>query len=163
MSTLHAQPYDLHAAGFYFESLEEFDAKSSALRNEFGQPVEEFEIQFIDGDNANLFEVAGINQANLELWFDQIEDLDENTAEAVEFLMSNNGYDLATAIDKADDVQVFEGSLIEYAQDLVSDCYDLPEIAECYFDYESFARDLQIGGDVAEIRPGVWCVNPHDL
>ena len=29
---------------------EEYNAKADALRNDYGQPVEEFEIQFIDGD-----------------------------------------------------------------------------------------------------------------
>lgn len=48
--TLHAQPYDITATGFYFSTAEEFDEKVSKLTNDFGDPVEEFEIQFIDGE-----------------------------------------------------------------------------------------------------------------
>ena len=51
MTQLHAQPYDLSATGFYFEAVEEFDAKAKANRNDYGQQVEEYEIQFIDGDD----------------------------------------------------------------------------------------------------------------
>ena len=63
--TLHAQPYDLAAAGFHFENAEEFQAKSRALRNDYGEPVEEFEIQFIDGEDVDcqLAKAIGVNQA----------------------------------------------------------------------------------------------------
>ena len=44
----------------------------------YGNLVEEFEIQFIDGDNAQLFEACGINQANLNRWFDDIEFLQDH-------------------------------------------------------------------------------------
>ena len=50
MAQLHAQPYDISANGFYFETAEEYAAKANALRNDYGDPVEEFEIQFIDGE-----------------------------------------------------------------------------------------------------------------
>ena len=67
MATLHAQPYNLDAVGFYFESAEEFTTKAEGLTDCHGLPVEEFEIQFIDGDtgDAQLFEVCGINQTGL--------------------------------------------------------------------------------------------------
>ena len=53
MTILFAQPYDISASGFYFESFDDYLAKSSSLKNGFGQPVEEFEIQFIDGEDIN--------------------------------------------------------------------------------------------------------------
>ena len=49
MTTLFAQPYDISACGFYFETADEFTAKAIAATNDYGDPVEEFEIQFIDG------------------------------------------------------------------------------------------------------------------
>ena len=48
MTQLFAQPYDISAAGFFFGNLEEYETKSEMLRNAYGEPVEEFEIQFID-------------------------------------------------------------------------------------------------------------------
>lgn len=165
MSKLFAQPYDLHATGFYFESEEEYDTKSNELVNEFGQPVEEFEIQFIDGDNPKLFEAAGINQSNIDVWFNEFDHIsdDDDEARAIRFLMDHMGYDARTALDKADEVQVFEGTRTAYAEEFVGDAYELPEIAQRYFDYESFGRDLELGGDIVEIEHEVWCTNPHDL
>lgn len=65
--TLHAQPYDLTAAGFYFSTTEEFDEQASKLTNDFGDPVEEFEIQFIDGEriDCELAKAIEINQGNV--------------------------------------------------------------------------------------------------
>ena len=39
---LHAQPYDISAVGFYFDSFEDYAEKASNLRNDYGDPVEEF-------------------------------------------------------------------------------------------------------------------------
>ena len=53
MTKFHAQPYDISATGFYFESAEEFSAKLSKAVNDYGDPVEEFEILFIDDDSTD--------------------------------------------------------------------------------------------------------------
>lgn len=37
-------------------------------------------------------------------------------------------------------------TLEEVAEQIVDECYDLPEIAQRYFDYEKFARDLSFDG-----------------
>ena len=65
--TLFAQPYDLAAAGFYFEDIETFQTKSKALRNDYGEEVEEYEIQFIDGDalDCALFKALSVHQGNV--------------------------------------------------------------------------------------------------
>jgi len=79
MTTLHAQPYDISATGFYFENAEEFEQKSSTLRNDYGDPVEEFELQFIDGENidSELAKAWEINQANYAHFFDAVDEWDE--------------------------------------------------------------------------------------
>jgi hypothetical protein len=46
----HAQPYSLDAQGFYFTDMNECQAKFDANRDCFGLLVEEYEIQFINGD-----------------------------------------------------------------------------------------------------------------
>ena len=51
MTQLHAQPYDISAQGFYFDTAEEYRQKAAKNRNDFGGIVEEYEIQFIDGDS----------------------------------------------------------------------------------------------------------------
>jgi hypothetical protein len=50
MTTLHAQLYDISANGFYFETAAEYNEKARKLVNSYGQPVEKFELQFIDGE-----------------------------------------------------------------------------------------------------------------
>lgn len=42
---LYAQPYDISAEGFYFRSPAEYDKNIEELKNHYGQPVEEFEIE----------------------------------------------------------------------------------------------------------------------
>lgn len=78
-TTLHAQPYDLAAAGFYFESAEEYAEKSAALRNEYGDPVEGFEIQFIDGDDIDcaFAQAVGLFQGNIAAFFTAIEEWED--------------------------------------------------------------------------------------
>ena len=51
MAQLHAQPFDISANGFYFKTAEEYATKANALCNDYSDPIEEFEIQFIDGED----------------------------------------------------------------------------------------------------------------
>ena len=80
MTTLHAQPYDLAASGFYFDSAESYAAQAATLRNDYGQRVEEFEIQFIDGEtlDAQLFAALSVNQANLGAFFEAVAAWDDD-------------------------------------------------------------------------------------
>lgn len=153
-TTLYAQPYNMDANGFYFHSYEEYETKSENLRDRFGNVVEEFEIQFIDGDDAELFEACGINQSNLSTWFDDIEDKDEHEKIALYFLMGTLGYNLDQAMDKIEDVIIFEGDAKEAAEELFDECYahTIPENLRFYFDMDKFARDLEIGGDFNEFQ-----------
>lgn len=148
-TTLYAQPYNMDAQGFYFHSFEEYETKSENLRDRFGNVVEEFEIQFTDGDDAALFEACGINQSNLATWFDDIEDKDEHEKIALYFLTGELGYTLDQAIDKVEDVIIYEGDAKEAAEELFDECYahTIPENLRFYFDMDKFARDLEIGGD----------------
>ena len=147
-----AQPYNLDAHGFYFRTFEDYERKADALRDRYGNPVEEFEIQFIDGDDGALFDACGINQSNLSTWFDDIEGRDEHEKVALYFLTGVLGYALDAALDKMDDVMLFHGDAQEAAEELFDDCYarEIPDHLRCYFDIEKFARDLEIGGDFNE-------------
>lgn len=71
MTQLFAQPYDISATGFYFETAEEYKKNATALRNEYGDPVEEFEIQFIEGEfiDCDLAKAIGLNQVNFTRFF----------------------------------------------------------------------------------------------
>ncbi len=152
--TLYAQPYNRDAQGFYFHSAEEFESKSENLQDRFGCPVEEFEIQFIDGDDAELFDACGIDQCNLSSWFDEIEVLDDHEKISLYFLIGVLCYSLDSAMEKIDEVSVFHGDAQEAAEELFDDCYAhaIPDNLRFYFDMEKFARDLEIGGDFNEFE-----------
>jgi len=152
MSTFFAQPYNLDAVGFYFETLEAYSEKSENLLDAFGNPVEEFEIQFIDGDDCELFSVCGINQGNLQTWFETVADLSDQEKTALFYLRSVLGYNLENALDKLEDVNLSEGNLKDVAETLFDEFYlnDVPESVRAYIDYEKYARDCEIGGDLYE-------------
>ena len=167
-TTLFAQPYSLDANGFYFHTLEDYEQQVENLRDRFGSPVEEFEIQFIDGENADLFEACGINQSNLSTWFDDIEDKDDDEKIAIYFLTGTLGYSLADAMNKVDDVIIFQGDAKEAAEELFDECYahEIPENLRFYFDMDKFARDLEINGDFSEFTfagKTLTCTNAASL
>lgn len=152
MSTFFAQPYSLDAVGFYFDTLEAYGEKSERLLDTFGNLVEEFEIQFIDGDDCELFSACGINQGNLYTWFETIIDLSDQEKTALFYLRSVLGYNLENALDKLEDVNLSEGNLKDVAETLFDEFYlnDVPESVRAYIDYEKYARDCEIGGDLHE-------------
>jgi hypothetical protein len=153
MTTLHATPYNIDAVGFYFESLDEYIDKSSSLLDRFGNVVEEFEIQFIDGENAQLFIACGINQSNLKKWFEEIECLEDYEQLSL-FVLLSAGYNLENAMDKLDEPCISECSLKDAATELFDECYagSIPENLKSYIDYDAFARDVEIGGDMVEFE-----------
>jgi len=166
MTTYHAQPYSLDATGFYFDSLDDYEAKYEANKDVFGAPVEEYEIQFIDGAGAELFNALGIDQSTLELWFDRAEDLDKNEQAALSYLTGEClGMDPYDALDMIDDVCLFEGTAKDYAEEYFEEVYpDLPQTLRNYIDIESFARDLELNGDIYEFNHEgtVYVVTNHN-
>jgi len=154
MTTLHAIPYNPDATGFYFESAADYKTKSSTNLDRYGNLVEEYEIQFIDGDDAQLFEVCGINQTNLELWFDQIEMMQDHEKVNLYYLVAMFGCDLNQALEKLYDPCISESSLQDTAEDLFDECWlnSVPESVRYYIDYEKFARDCRLSGDLVEFE-----------
>lgn len=153
MTTLYARPYDISATGFYFETYEEYLEKSEALLNAYGHKVEEFEIQFSDGELRQLFDACGINQSTLETWFSTIEALSNSEQVALFYLMSNGiCKDLEQALEKLGDVSISGCALKDAASELFNDCYlhEVPGSVRNYIDYELFARDCELSGDMCE-------------
>lgn len=166
--SLYANPYNFDAKGFYFSSYEEYTEKQTSCFDSFGQQVEEFEIQHIDGAG-DFAHILPPDQSNLEEWLEQAKEFDllsEDEQQAVKWLVEDIGKDMNEAIEKAGDVCIFTGTREEYAQEFVDDCYDLErkmgDLAQ-YFDYDAFGRDLELSGDIVEISFRVWVTNPHDF
>ena len=169
-TSFFAQPYDLSAQGFYFSTFEEYEEKSDTNVNSFGQPVEEYEIQVIDCDSDFSKHVAP-DQSNLEQWIEwegQYDDLSRMEQYAFEYLcdVKGKGADIDDIFSSIDDVIVFEGSKTDYAYEVVNDIYDIEKMLgdlSSYFDYESYARDLECNGDIVEVAYNVWVVNANSL
>ena len=156
MTQLHAQPYDISATGFYFETAEDYDAKAKALQNDYGDKVEEFEIQFIDGEriDCDLAKAIGLNQANFAQFFDCVDDWDEGQKQQVIIAVGECGYafDASTAPNNFD-VEIYEiDTMRELAEQFVDEGLfgEVPESFQFYIDYDAIARDLAV--DYSEIK-----------
>ena len=153
-TTLHATPYNIDATGFYFNNFEDYETKSSSHLDAYGAVVEEYDIQLIDCDDAQLFLACGINQANLNVWFDDIESsLDEHEKVSLYYLLKN-GYDLTQALEKLEEPNITQCDLKDAAEELFDACYahEIPETLRYYFDMQKWARELEIGGDFVEFE-----------
>jgi len=150
----HATPYDLSATGFYFTDYDDYFEKAAKHYNAYGQHVEEYEIQLIDGDNAALFKALSVNQANLDLWFNKFEQLDHERAVKAIYLAEYLGEPMDAIIDKLDDVCLYAGTPEQFAENYLEETGMielLPENLRYYFDYEAYARDMLYNGDITEV------------
>ena len=151
MTTLYAQPYDVSATGFYFDSIEDYEHKSAELVNHYGQPVEEFEIQFVEGDelDAQLAEAINVNQANQAKFFELVETLDEHKKITLIIAVGECGYSFDPDSTSPDDfdLDLYEmDSMRALAEHFVDEGLmgEIPERLLMYFDYDALARDLAI-------------------
>src|ERR1035437_3910261 len=106
MTTLCATPYNIDASFFYFDSIDEYDNKSKCHLDRYGNDVEEYEIQLIDSNDSDLFMACNINQANLNVWFDQIEVLQDHEKVSLYYLVAVAGYSLDQAMEKIDEPSI---------------------------------------------------------
>lgn len=154
MTTLHATPHNRDAAGFYFESLDDYQAKVEIHLDRFGNFVEEFEIQFINGDDSELFNACSINQSNLDTWFDVIDLMTDAEKLNLYYLVGTAGYHLEQALDKVDEPSIYYGKLLDAATELFDECWlpSVPDNVKYYIDYKKFAHDCQLGSDMCEFE-----------
>lgn len=96
--------------------------------------------------------------------YSNIDDINE-VAEALEdheseftALMEVCSYTDALKYLESENYTFYEGMTMEdVAYEIVEECYELPEIAQRYFDYAAFARDLGFDG-YTETSSGVICL-----
>lgn len=158
MTQLHAQPYDLAANGFYFESLEEYQRKAKANRNDYGDPVEEYEIQFIDGEpiDCDLARAWGVNQANINGYLEAVGTWTDHDKRTFIIAVGEAGYsfDCETVVPNDFDVDLYHvESMAELAEQFVEEGLfgDIPDHLARYIDMDAIARDLAIDYTETEI------------
>ena len=89
---------------------------------------------------------------NIQEWNDLCNEayaLEEYEAEEIAAAVEAWGYSFKEALERQQRgcFIFYPGrDLEELAEELITDCYDLPEFALRYFDYEAFARDLRFDG-----------------
>ena len=89
----------------------------------------------------------------------EADSLEEWEAEEIAAAIEAYGYSFAEALDRQQRgcFTFYPGhDLEEVAEEIINECYDLPEFALRYFDYEAFARDLSFDG-YTETKYGVIC------
>ena len=157
-TVLYAQPYDLSAAGFSFEDAEDYATKAAACRNAYGERVEEFEIQFIDGEaiDAALADAAGLHQGNLSSFFEALAHWDKQDKLAVIIAVGECGYafDWVSNTPSDFEVDIYEDmSLRELAAEFVDEGLfgEVPERVQFYLDYDAIARDLAMDYTETEV------------
>ncbi|MEW7986730.1 MAG: antirestriction protein ArdA [Candidatus Thiodiazotropha sp.] len=161
MTTFYAQPYSIDHTGFYFDSMEDFEQGMEKL-NALG--CEEVEVQYIEGEPglSRLAKAAGIDQATIGLWFEELEDLDNHEVDQLCFLL-DRGFDLEDALSRYEYVHIFYGTAADYAQELIEETSDIPDNLRYYIDYEAIARDMGYNGEIEEIEREIIVTNAYEL
>ena len=109
----------------------------------------------IDQELGDVHEMDSITEWNERC--QEADNLEEWEAEEIAAAIEAYGYTFAEALDRQQRgcFIFYPGQdLEEVAEDLINECYDLPEFALRYFDYEAFARDLSFDG-YTETKYGV--------
>lgn len=151
MTQFYAQPYDVSATGFYFEDEASLSTGLKAARNDFGEPVEEFEIQFIDGESIDCFlaKAWGINQANIIRFMEIVDVWDEDQKTRFILAVGEAGYSFDPDSVEPDNFDVdiyYLRSMTALAEEFVHEGLfgEIPEQLAHYIDYEAIARDLEM-------------------
>lgn len=162
MTRFFAQPYDLHANGFYFDDSEEFQDKVSKVKNDFGDLVEEFEIQFIDGDDieAQLFKVLSVGQWNIAAFIEVNDSWSDEDKIKLICAVGDCGYDFEIGKDNPEqfDIDIYVGvTMRELAEQFIDEGLfgEIPESIQSYIDYDAVARDLSM--DYSEMNIAGKC------
>lgn len=150
-TTYYAQPYDLDARGFYFRDHAEYQTKVRACRNAYGQAVEEFEIQFIDGTalDCALFEALGVYQSNLCAFITKLDEWSDDDKTKLIIAVGEGGYSFDIETGNLDDIEIdlyADFNMRELAEQFIDDGLfgDIPPSIASYIDYDAVARDLSI-------------------
>ena len=79
-------------------------------------------------------------------------DDNEDRRRGLVWLSRDCGYHLLDAIAQCDDVRTSDETPAEYAESFADACYSATELGPlaAYIDFERFARDMVLGGDIAE-------------
>jgi hypothetical protein len=155
--TFYAQPYDISATGFYFTDEQSFSENINNVRNSYGDVVEEFEIQFINGFvlDSKLAQAIEPNQCNIIPMMKAMNTWTENQKTRVIIAVHDGGADFDLELDDPDGLEIdiyADMELSDLAYQFVDEGLfgDIPDHLADYIDYKAIARDLN--HDYSETR-----------
>lgn len=160
-NSFYALPYNISVEGFYFQTFDHYRDKAAKLIDSFGQPVEELQIQFIDGGqiDCELFEAWGVDQTNLADFIQATDDWNMEQKMRCIAALHEGGYphtEIVADPDALDLTLYHVCSLKELAEQFVDEGFfgDIPERLASYIDFEMIARDLHHDGYCEAIIAG---------
>ena len=100
--------------------------------------------------------------------FDVAQGFDSSKKVLFSLLLSeySYSYDIGTLVNYCEEnACLFNGSLSDYAYELINDCYDLKNIGGLanYIDYDKFGNDLLLEGAIVELGYSLIWTNPNDI
>lgn len=78
----------------------------------------------------------------------------QDTRRGFKWLIQDRGFTVAEAARRADEVRTSDGTATEYAEEFAADVYSeaMEGPLAAYIDFDRFARDLVLGGDIDEVE-----------
>jgi len=99
--------------------------------------------------------------------FEIVEGFDSDKQKLFAILLSDYSYyDIETLTNYCENnACLFDGSVSDYAYELLNDCYDLKPMGTLanYIDYDSFGRDMLLNGEIVELGYSLIWTNPNDI
>lgn len=130
------------------------DEELQEVFKRIGIDGKEYEEYFITDYECDFYEIGEYESLDtLNKIAETLDNLDEEQEQVVKVLMSECGYDLDGAIEKAEsgDYHIYTdcNDMTDVAYAVVEECGyldNVPETVARYFDYEAYGRDLGIEG-----------------
>lgn len=165
--TLAANPYCCESSYFFFDSYDEYETKYDHQYEKLG--TEEYEFDFIEGSDQAyaLWNILKPTQCTLREYFEIYEsgnfDCDEDILKfkiCIQVLLLSP----SDALNRYEDVYLYEGSPEDYVQDYYDEHYEIPSYLDGYIDYEKIAHDWECNGSIIHyVDEGFVHVNPDGL
>lgn len=134
--------------------LDDLNEGLERIRQQLLQEPRLFELELYNSsrEDEELFEALKMRVNDLELWFEEIVEMTALQKAALYYLVADCHRDINSALEKIDDLQLFEGDMNEAAIHLFDQLYlhEIPEHLQHYVNYDRFRENLRSGGELYE-------------
>lgn len=159
-----------HEKNYFCADYEDFiKSKRLARKSLIRSPQHfEFELRCAEQKDYELFVALKIDEPKLKLWFEKVASMNDREMATVYYLVAECGLDLECALDKMDDINLFEGDMSDAVRELIDEVYshEIPDFLHGRLDYPALANDMQHEGSIWEFRFGgqtYTCTNADEI